>query len=69
MVIKPGRKFEVVAENRIERLMPGLLESVMAVPSDKGFYPECTVSSPIFDGDRIYYQAEGYLYCMGKAAK
>ncbi|MFB3891362.1 MAG: hypothetical protein ACE15C_04985 [Phycisphaerae bacterium] len=64
MIIKPGRKFEVVAENRIERLMPGRYEGGMAVPADKGFYPECTASSPIFDGDRIYYQAEGHLYCI-----
>ncbi|HUW55553.1 MAG TPA: hypothetical protein VMZ92_02885, partial [Planctomycetota bacterium] len=65
MVIKPGRTFEVLTENRIERLMPGHYQGGMAVPSDQGFYPECTVSSPIFDGDRIYYQAEGYLYCIG----
>ncbi|HUW55226.1 MAG TPA: hypothetical protein VMZ92_01190 [Planctomycetota bacterium] len=65
MVIKPGRKFEVVAENRIERLMPGHYQGGFALPSDQGFYPECTASSPIFDGNRIYYQAEGYLYCIG----
>ncbi|HUW55000.1 MAG TPA: hypothetical protein VMZ92_00035, partial [Planctomycetota bacterium] len=66
MVIKPGRTFEVVAENRIERLMPGHYQGGVSLPSDQGFYPECTVSSPIFDGDRIYYQGEGYLYCIGK---
>jgi outer membrane protein assembly factor BamB len=65
MVIKPGRTFEVVAENRIERLMPGGYQAGLAVLSEQGFYPECTVSSPIFDGDRIYYQGEGFLYCIG----
>ena len=65
MVIKPGRKFEPVAENRIERLMPGHYQGGVSLPSDQGFYPECTVSSPIFDGDRIYLQGEGYLYCIG----
>lgn len=67
VVIKPGRKFELVAENRIERLMPGRYKgSYPPVPSNQGAHPECTVSSPIFDGDRIYYQGEGYLYCIGK---
>jgi hypothetical protein len=66
MVIKPGRKFDVVAENRIERLMAGHYQGGIALPSDLGFYPECTVSSPIFDGDRIYLQSEGYLYCISK---
>jgi outer membrane protein assembly factor BamB len=67
MVIKPGRKFELVAENRIERLLPGRYRgSYPPVPANQGAHPECTVSSPIFDGDRIYYQGEGYLYCIGK---
>jgi len=67
VVIKPGRKFELVAENRIERLLHGRYRgSYPPVPSNQGTHPECTVSSPIFDGDRIYYQGEGYLYCIGK---
>jgi len=65
MVIKPGRKFEIVAENRIERLLPGHYTSHGGLPADQGFYAECTVSSPIFDGNRIYLQGEGYLYCIG----
>jgi hypothetical protein len=63
------RMFEVVAENRIERLLPGHYEGSYSIPAEQGFYPECTVNSPIFDGDRIYYQAEGYLYCIGKSGK
>lgn len=67
VVIKPGRTFDLVAENRIERLLPGRYRgSYPPVPSKEGAHPECTVSSPIFDGGRIYYQAEGYLYCVGK---
>ncbi len=65
MVMKPGRKFEAVAENRIERLMAGHYQGGMALPSNQGFYPECIASSPILDGDRIYLQGEGYLYCIG----
>jgi hypothetical protein len=66
LVIKPGRKYRPVAKNRIERLMPGHFRAAFAIPSDKGHYMECTVSSPIFDASRIYYQAEGYLYCLGR---
>jgi hypothetical protein len=73
LVIKPGRTYELVAKNRIERLLPGVLEGgELNSPSwwlhkdlvnDR--YPECTVSSPIFDGNRLYYRAERYLYCIG----
>ena len=44
MVIKPGRTFELVAENRIERLMPGFPES--GGPSNEGFYPETRSARP-----------------------
>jgi len=67
LVIKPGRKFEVVAKNRIEQLLPGHFVGGTARPSKKGHYIECTVSSPIFDGNRLYYQAEGFLYCIATA--
>jgi len=67
LVIKPGRTFEVVAENRIERLQSGFSQWSYMVPSKANWYPECTVSSPIFEGQRIYLQGEGYLYCIGKA--
>ena len=68
LVIKPGRTYERVAKNRIERLLPGQLQgSVPKRPQDlvNDRYPECTVSSPIFDGNRLYYRAERYLYCIG----
>jgi hypothetical protein len=68
LVIKPGRTYERVAKNRIERLLPGQLQgSVPKRPQDliNDRYPECTASSPIFDGKRLYYRAERYLYCIG----
>ena len=66
MVIKPGRTFERVATNRIERLLWGKLGGVHPRPSMEGQYPACTVSSPIFDSRRIYYRSEGHLYCIGE---
>ncbi len=68
LVIKPGRTYERVAKNRIERLLPGIMEAdVTKEPQDlvNDRYPECTVSSPVFDGKRLYYRAERYLYCIG----
>jgi hypothetical protein len=69
LVIKPGREYEGVAKNHIERLVPGKLAGTRPKPpkdivTDR--YPECTVSSPVFDGDRLYYRAERYLYCIGE---
>ena len=66
VVIKPGRTFERVATNRIERLLWGRLGGTRPDPSREGQYPECTGSSPIFNGRRIYYRAEGHLYCIGE---
>ena len=68
LVIKPGRTPEVVAVNRIERMLPGRMNHWDPFPKDRknDWYPECTVSSPIFDGKRIYYRAERHLYCIGE---
>ena len=70
LVIKPGRKYDEVARNRIERLLPWKLGmNGMSRPATDRFldrYPEATVSCPVFDGNRIYYRAERYLYCIGK---
>ena len=69
LVIKPGRTYERVAKNHIERLVPGKLAGIYPkIPKDPvtDRYPECTVSSPIFNGHRLYYRAERYLYCIGE---
>jgi outer membrane protein assembly factor BamB len=70
LVVKPGRTYERVAKNRIERLLPGRAEggNGMVIGTNDRVndrYPECTVSSPVFDGNRLYYRAERYLYCIG----
>lgn len=69
LVIKPGPKYEVVARNRIERLLTGRMEGANVLGAEdpvKDRYPEFTVSSPVFDGNRLYYRAEQYLYCIGQ---
>ena len=66
IVIEPGRTFKQVAKNRIESAIEGDLFTWHEHFTANHYYPECTVSSPIFDGDRIYYRAEEYVYCIGK---
>ena len=70
LVMKAGRKYEEVAKNRIERMLPpprlawGRRQSAEEMVSDRR--SEVTISSPIFDGKRLYYRAERYLYCIGE---
>ena len=54
IVIEPGRAYKQVARNRIEKFLP-------AWPA----HQEATTVEPIFEGDRMYYRAEGTLYCIG----
>jgi hypothetical protein len=69
LLIKAGRIYEEVAKNRIERMLPppriswGQRRSAEQMVSDRR--SEVTISSPIFDGKRLYYRAERYLYCIG----
>ena len=66
LVIKPGRTYEVVAKNHIERLLPGRHSRAFIDVALPGHYPECTVTCPVFEGKRLYYRAEAYLYCIGE---
>ena len=66
IVIEPGREFKQVAMNRIESAIEGDLYKWRDHFRAGHYYPECTVSSPIFDGRRIYYRAEEYVYCIGR---
>jgi len=66
VVIKPGRTFELVAVNNIERVLWGKLGGLRPRATKDGQYVACTVSSPVFDGNRIYYRSEAHLYCIGK---
>jgi outer membrane protein assembly factor BamB len=66
IVIEPGRDYKEVAKNRIESAIEGDLFKWHEHFTKGHYYPECTVSSPIFDGKRIYYRAEEYFYCIGE---
>lgn len=52
VVIEPGREYKKVAVNTLENY-------------NDGFNQEQTLSTPVFDGQRMYYRTPGYLYCIG----
>ncbi len=56
LVIKPGRKFEQLAKNRIESVFYRYW----------GQRHERFVANPAFDGKRMFLRGERYLYCVGK---
>lgn len=53
LVIEPGREFRVVAKN------------VIAETRDTGKEQTQNVSTPVFEGARMYYRTPGFLYCIG----
>jgi len=57
VVIEPGRAFKQIAKNRIEQSINSGGTSTRN---------ECSISCPIFSGNRIYYRAELNLYCIGE---
>jgi hypothetical protein len=54
LVIEPGKEYKEVARNVIEELGKNGKEQVQ------------NVSTPIFEGSRMYYRTPGYLYCIGE---
>jgi hypothetical protein len=52
IVLQPGRVYKEVAQNVLEE-------------SRDGKSQEQNVSTPIFEGNRMYYRTPGYLFCIG----
>lgn len=59
VVIEPGRQFKQVARNRIERLW-------FRYGPERN---ECTISNPVFSGNKLFYRAEVNLYCIAEPGK
>jgi outer membrane protein assembly factor BamB len=55
IVLQPGRAYKEVSQNMIEESRDGKAQ-------------EQNVSTPIFEGARMYYRTPGYLYCIGSGA-
>jgi hypothetical protein len=53
VVIQPGRVYKELARNTLEDFKDGKNQ-------------EQYVSTPVFEGSRMYYRTPGYLYCIGE---
>jgi len=54
LILQPGRTFKQLAKLRLEN-----------VAGVRGVHQEATMTNPVFEGRRLYYHAEGTLYCIG----
>lgn len=52
IVCEPGRKFKQIARNVMENILDG--------------QQEVSTSTPVFEGNRIYFRGPEYLYCIGE---
>ncbi len=52
LVIESGRSFRLHARNRLENM----------VTYDGGIHQDIMVSSPVFEGSRLYFRTDGYVY-------
>jgi len=57
LVLEPGRAFKQVAKNKLENV---------ASVGHWGERQERFVSTPVFDGKRLYLRGEGHLYALGR---
>ena len=70
IVIKPGRKYEEVGRNRIQYLgkegrAMGSYMYLQYYTPHCAEYQDCTMTStPIFDGNRMYFRGMESLYCV-----
>lgn len=56
VVLEPGREFKQLHRNRVER--PHIMWG-------QDMQQEGTSSSPVFEGNAIYYRSESCVYCIG----
>ena len=56
LVIQPGREYREVAQNFLAESKDGKEQAQ-------------NVSTPIFEGTRMYYRTPGHLYCIGDKLK
>lgn len=62
LVLEPGREYKLVAKNNIDHLMVKGWEQ--GHWNDN--YHEVTLSTPVFDGNRIYLRGEQNMYCIAE---
>jgi outer membrane protein assembly factor BamB len=62
LVMEPGREYKEVAHNNIDETIPEGWEIKHWV----GPHHEQFEATPVFDGSRIYFRGEQYIYCVGE---
>ena len=60
LILNPGREYKEAGRNVIDQRISYQYRDDRL---------EGTVSSPFFEGNRIYYRAQRYLYCIGEPVK
>jgi hypothetical protein len=53
VVIEPGKQYKEVASNLLEESKDGKSQAQ-------------NVTTPVFEGTRMYYRTPGFLYCIGE---
>ena len=53
IILQPGKEYKAVAQNMIEELRDGKEQAQF-------------LTTPVFEGTRMYYRSPGYLYCIGE---
>jgi outer membrane protein assembly factor BamB len=61
LVLEPGREYKLVAKNNLDHVM----ESGWEEKHWNDHYHEVTLSTPVFEENRIYIRGEQFLYCIG----
>jgi hypothetical protein len=59
VIIQPGRNYKEVAKNVLEDL------SRDDYRAKGGKTQTQNLATPVFDGARMYYRTDNYLYCIG----
>jgi outer membrane protein assembly factor BamB len=62
LVIEPGRQYKLVAKNNLDHIQ----EAGWEEKHWNDHYHEVTLSTPVFEGNRIYVRGEQFLYCIGE---
>lgn len=60
VVIKPGRKYEQVAVNRIDNLLPRMHPT---------WWQDSAMTNPVFDEESMYIRGERDLFCIAKVTE
>jgi hypothetical protein len=62
LILEPGREYKLVGKNNLDHIQ----ESGWEEKHWNDHYHEVTLSTPVFEGRRMYVRGEQYLYCIAE---